>query len=169
MADFEPCYLKMVKDEGGFRLSKLKNDSGGLTFAGISRNNWPNWEGWALVDRGDRGSIELSKAVRDFYYKEFWVKMKCDGLPQDAANLIFNFGVNASDRVAVKLAQLTVGTVPDGVMGPKTQAAITIMDSKWFRMAYTLAKIARYNEIVAKKPGQKEYLHGWISRALGML
>jgi len=38
MANFEPCFEKVIKLEGGYKLHNVKGDKGGITYAGIARN-----------------------------------------------------------------------------------------------------------------------------------
>lgn len=164
MADFAPAFERMVLDEGGFKLHKVPGDRGGVTYAGITRKNWPNWPGWACIDRGETPPTQL---VRDFYRKEYWAKYRCDEITsQRVASCIFNFGVNTSPGVAEKLAQIVAGVSPDGVIGPISVAAINSIAPEVFIAQYTLAKIARYRDIVAKDRSQLKFLLGWINRAL---
>ena len=74
--------------------------------------------------------------------------------------------MNAGVATAVKLAQIVVGTTPDGKFGPKTAAAVNAADPDLFMARYALAKIARYAAIVSKDSSQRAFLLGWINRAL---
>ena len=67
---------------------------------------------------------------------------------------------------AIKLAQVVVGTTPDGALGPKTMAALNESDPVQFVTAYALAKIARYRDIVLRNRSQEKFLLGWINRTL---
>jgi hypothetical protein len=51
-------------------------------------------------------------------------------------------------------------------MGSKTVAMLNTMDPGRFVMAYALAKIARYRDIVMKDRTQGKFLLGWINRTL---
>jgi lysozyme family protein len=68
--------------------------------------------------------------------------------------------------VAVKLAQLVVGATPDGSVGQRTLQALNAYDPEKFVMAYALAKIARYRDIVTRDKTQAAFLLGWINRTL---
>lgn len=170
MANFEPAFEQMIKDEGGYVLHEIPGDTGGVTYADIARNKNPQWSGWALVDKKEFGG-SLTTMVRDFYRAEFWGKMRGDELTnQDVANTIFNFGVNAGMGMAVKLAQLVVGATPDGGIGPKTVERLNqITDGQRFKEQYALAKIARYAEICNRNRTQSKFLLGWVNRTLGGL
>ncbi len=38
MAQFEPAFELMIRDEGGYVLHEVPGDTGGMTYAGIARN-----------------------------------------------------------------------------------------------------------------------------------
>jgi len=167
MADFKPAFEIMIVDEGGYVLHTVKDDTGGMTYAGIARNPNPQWPGWNLIDHGGLDSPLLTGMVRNFYKIEFWDRIRGDELTQQAvAENIFNFGVNTGIKVAVKLAQLIVGATPDGVVGDVTLQKFNNVEPESFKKAYALAKITRYAGICNKNKTQSKFLLGWINRTL---
>lgn len=164
MADFLPAFEKTLLAEGGYRLTNVKGDRGGQTFAGIARNAWPNWSGWNAIDAGSTPDADL---VREFYRSNFWLPAGGEQLAEQAvAEAIYDFAVNAGVATAVKLAQIVAGATPDGKVGPKTLAAINATEPDLFMARYALAKIARYAAIVTRDGSQRVFLLGWINRAL---
>lgn len=163
MADFLPAFEAMIKNEGGYVLETIEGDRGGQTYAGIARNMNPGWAGWALIDNKSPVPAQM---VRDFYRLNHWNAIRGDQIDNQAiAQTIFDFHVNGG-AVASKLAQLVVGSTPDGMIGDKTIAALNAQDPQRFVMAYALAKIARYRDIVTRDRTQSRFLLGWINRAL---
>lgn len=153
----------MIRNEGGYVLHKVEGDRGGMTYAGIARNMHPGWRGWVNIDNGDQVPAQL---VRDFYREQFWAPIKGDQInSQVIAQSIFDFNVNAG-AVARKLAQLVVGATPDGAFGDKTISLLNNYPEDKFVMAYALAKIARYRDIVMRDRTQSKFLLGWVSRTL---
>ena len=166
MADFNPAFEKMLHDEGGMQLTNIPGDRGGQTYAGIARNANPNWTGWALVDRQEMGG-SLTSMVREFYRLNYWDRIRGNEIAdQQIAETIFNFGVNAGIGLAIKLAQVVAGAVPDGGMGPKTIELLNRSTAKGFMASYALAKITRYAEICNRNRDQSKFLLGWINRTL---
>lgn len=164
MAEFLPAFETMIVREGGYVLHTVAGDTGGQTYAGIARNKNPQWPGWATIDQGGTPPAEL---VRSFYRPHFWDANSLGDLAdQRVASTVFDFGVNAGTGTAAKLAQLVVGTTPDGRMGPKTIAAMNAYSPDLFLAHYTLAKIARYRDIVRRDRVQAKFLLGWLNRAL---
>lgn len=163
MSDFQPAYEAMIRAEGGYVLHKVPGDRGGLTYAGIARNMNPRWPGWALIDAEQEVPAQM---VRDFYKVNYWDNIGGDQIKHQAtAQTIFDFHVNAG-RPARVLAQLVVGVTPDGAFGPRTLAALDAYDPDKFVLAYALAKIARYRDIVTRDRTQQKFLLGWINRTL---
>lgn len=164
MSDFLPAFERMIVNEGGYTLHNVKHDRGGQTYAGIARNAWPKWPGWSYIDASDTPPAEM---VRGFYRSNFWTPLRLDEVQsQDAARTLFDFAVNAGAGTATKLAQIVVGTTPDGKIGPKTLAAINAYDPDLFMARYSLAKLARYEQIVSRDRSQGKFLLGWVRRVL---
>jgi len=163
MADFLPAYEAMIRNEGGYVLSTIAGDRGGMTYAGIARNMNPQWPGWVNIDNGDQVPAQM---VREFYRSTFWNPIRGDELVhQSTAQSIFDFNVNTG-RPARVLAQIVVGVTPDGAFGPRTVQALNAYDPDKFVMAYALAKVARYRDIVTRDRTQQKFLLGWINRTL---
>jgi lysozyme family protein len=167
MADFNSAFEKMIVDEGGYQLTTLAGDTGGMTYAGIARNPNPRWPGWGLIDQGALNNPLLTGMVRNFYKVEFWDRIRGDEIANSVvAENIFNFGVNTGVKVAVKLAQLIVGATPDGSVGDVTLQKFNSVEPESFKKAYALAKITRYADICNKNRTQSKFLLGWINRTL---
>jgi lysozyme family protein len=164
MADFRPAFERTLLAEGGYKLTNVAADRGGQTYAGISRKNWPNWSGWGAIDRGETPE---SETVRAFYLVNFWQVVRGDSITdQRIAEALYDYAVNAGPKVAIKIAQIVLSTTPDGVIGPRTLAALNAVDPQAFLPAYALAIVARYRDIVTRDRSQGKFLLGWINRAL---
>lgn len=121
---FESAFrFTVIGQEGGFVLSTLKFDSGGQTYAGISRVNFPEWAGWKLIDAGDTKSDQLHDLVYSFYWSSFWQRMGLERLPSRIATLVFDFAVNSGRDIAAKKLQQVLRVTVDGDIGPQTSLA----------------------------------------------
>lgn len=153
----------MIRNEGGYVLHDVAGDRGGMTYAGIARNMNPQWVGWPLIDAKQDVPAQM---VRDFYKAHFWDSIRGDSLQHQAtATTIFDFHVNTG-RPARVLAQIVVGATPDGQIGPRTVELLNAFDPEKFVLAYAIAKIARYRDIVQRNRTQQKFLLGWINRTL---
>ena len=177
MADFDPCFEKVILLEGGYKLHEVEGDRGGMTYAGIARNIWPKWAGWGKIDAGEVDA-ELTGMVRAFYKAEFWDRIRGDDIgAQDAAYHIFAFSVNAGLKTAVRMAQRIIGATPDGIFGDQSFHRLNAMiqdekDERIFVVTYSLFKIFRYKDICLNDNRRKQdkvvsnqkFLCGWINR-----
>lgn len=156
MADFNIAYAPLKQFEGGW--TNDPNDRGGETYAGIARNFFPGWKGWAIVDEYKRkygasssrlnrplaANAELQEMVAGWYKKEWWDRMGLGTLSQPLANEIFEQAVNLGKAGSGKKVQTICnaynygpgGTqffkdlAVDGAIGPKTLEALSILVRK---------------------------------------
>lgn len=120
MAKFEIAYKKTNKNEGGY--SNVSTDTGGETYAGISRKFWPNWAGWKIVDahkplkRNQKiNDPQLEVLKKAFYKKEFWDKVEGDPIEdQPIADTLYDFAVNANFPPSIKNIQNALGIPATG-------------------------------------------------------
>ena len=105
---FGPAYAPLQDFEGGW--CNVSGDAGGETYAGIARNFFPKWPGWADVDaakshtsfrqgvtafsRHLAGLPGLSKLVEGWYRTEWWDRMQLAQFPQEVSNELFEQAVN---------------------------------------------------------------------------
>ena len=164
MANFEIAFEKTLLAEGGFKHTRVVHDMGGETYAGISRKANPDWRGWQFLDAGSTPPTDM---VREIYRSQYWNRVCGSQISdQSVAETIYDFAVNAGVATASKLAQTVAGVTPDGVIGPKSIAAINGTYPTFFNLAYFVAKIKRYEAIVSKDRTQGKFLLGWIRRSL---
>ena len=71
----------ILRQESGY--ANVSGDLGGETYRGITRKNFPKWDGWKIVDENkplkNRQIIdneELENNVMDFYYDNFYTPDK---------------------------------------------------------------------------------------------
>lgn len=164
MAEFDPAFDVVILNEGGFRLTDIRGDKGGQTYAGISRKRNPDWSGWRAVDAGETPD---TSQVRAFYKHEYWDRVRGDDVTDSRiAQSLFDFAVNAGPVIAIKLAQAVCGVVCDGQLGPRSLEALNGIIPDTFVERYALAKVARYAAICNKDRAQSKFLLGWINRTL---
>lgn len=184
MADFIVAYNKTMKIEGGY--ANDKDDSGGETWKGISRNNHPHWNGWSIIDSFKNkpgfeanlyASQTLQRLVLEFYKNQFWDIMYLDQMTnQEIAEEIFDTGVNMNHSIAAEFLQKALNAtnrnqkdypdvVVDGKIGSKTIGAMNshprplqILKLLNCQQGVRYMDIARYN------PTQEKFMTSWLSR-----
>ena len=146
---FEQAIEIILKEEGGYVNDPV--DLGGETNFGISKRAYPN--------------IDIKNLTREraaeLYRLDYWNKVKADQLPEWLRLSVFDFAVNAGASRAIRTLQKAAGVKQDGIIGPKTLAAIQTVSTR----AYTEARLAYYQGLVKSKPIQGKFLRGWTNRA----
>ncbi len=172
MADFKLFWPILLKQEGYY--SNAKNDSGRETWEGISRNNYPSWTGWSIIDsyKGKPNfpsilklDIVLQSKVIAFYKTSQWDIIEGDLITnQSIANFIADWGVNSGMSVPVKHVQKTLGLNDDGKVGAHTITAINAADGQSLFNQLKQQRIDFYHAVVAAHPEDKEFLSNWLER-----
>ena len=169
MANFAIALASTETWEGGY--VNNPSDSGGETYTGISRRNWPNWPGWPIIDnsksqvdfpKGLKMNVGLQALVSQFYQQHFWRFETLDD--QQVANKLFDFAVNVGMFHCAKIAQQICQVTCDGRIGPKTIAAINSQDAQQFISAFRAQAEKYHEEIVVSHPEDAQFLKGWLRR-----
>jgi len=134
--------------EGGY--SNNPADPGGATKYGISQAGYPSLNIAALT---------LSDA-QTIYQRDYWAACQCDALPPAVAGLVFDAAVNQGPAWARKALQSAVGVTTDGVIGPKTLAAVKSADPATLHATIGWLRETAYRQ-AADFP---TFGHGWIIR-----
>lgn len=155
------AFAQVLLSEGGFKLTNIPGDRGGLTYAGIAKNKHPSWVGWTMIAKG---TLPTRQMVEDFYRVEYWGACRCDDMPSGVDYVVFDFAVNAGRGRAAKLLQQSVGVADDGMIGPGTMAAVRRMDPRHILDNFSAAKASFYKGLVDRDPSQAKFIKGWLNR-----
>jgi lysozyme family protein len=170
---FQQSLPFILAREGGY--VNDPDDAGGETYKGISRVSNPNWIGWkridffktsqnfpAVLDTDD----ELSTAISDLYFSNYWLKIKADTINNGLLQLhMFDVAVNSGPIASIIMLQQAIGCKDDGLFGNKTLAALNnTQNQKQFVERYVELRREKYALIVKKRPTQLKYLKGWLNR-----
>ena len=165
--------------EGGYADKKF---DGHETYRGITRDNFPKWEGWSIVDANKPlkhgqiiKNISLENKVRQFYYKYFYTPMKIDQINDLlTSGQLFAMGVNAGSKAAAKLLQKAINKVykvniaVDGIIGKNTLTYANGEKSTQVGQEMINQCNSYYDSLVVKKPSNKKFLNGWKNRVKGV-
>jgi len=157
---FEECLARVLKHEGGYVHDSL--DSGGRTNLGVTQRVWEEWVGHP-VSEADMRALTPEKVTK-LYKQRYWNPAYCEVLPKGLDYVVFDFAVNAGTGRSVKTLQQAIGCVADGVIGPKTMAAINGANAKDIIAKFSDARADFYQGIVARKPDQARFIKGWLNR-----
>lgn len=125
MANFKEEFDKIVLAEGGY--VNDKDDAGGETYLGISRNYHPFSPIWKLIDdyknrffgreltKNLKKNEDITRMISKIYKSEYWDVFDLDNVKnQDVAHQIFDDAVNRGVKSATLLAQQIMGMTITG-------------------------------------------------------
>jgi lysozyme family protein len=157
-AVFSRIIINLFGVEGGFQ--KNPNDPGNYrpdgtlvgTKYGISARSYPHL---------DIPNLTLEEAT-EIYYDDFWKKLGCQAMPLWLAEFAFDFAVNSGVGYVARRIQRAVGVLDDGIVGPRTIAAISQADP---RNVLRLLFVARARTFAETDPANyKTHCSGWFAR-----
>ena len=118
--NWEDAFKSVLKHEGGF--VNHPRDPGGMTNLGVTKRAWEEYTG-QLADEAEMRGL-TPDLVKPFYKARYWDKIKGDDLPSGVDYAAYDLAVNSGPARAAKYLQQIVGVPADGIIGPKTMAAI---------------------------------------------
>lgn len=162
MSVFDQAFAFTVGVEGAFTNSPSDpgNWTGGAigvgqckgTKYGISAASYPTL---------DIQSLTLDNA-RVIYQRDYWARVHGDNLPPPIAGLAFDGAVSQGATTAVKMVQSAAGAAADGIIGPKTLAAVAAMPVPDLHAAIAYLRLLRYQG----SADAYTFLHGWTMRLI---
>jgi lysozyme family protein len=155
--DFDTAFHHLLGHEGGY--SNHEADPGGETMWGVTK----------VVARA-HGYEGLMKdlpvaTAKEIYRKSYWDSVQADKLPPLIRYAVFDAGVNSGPVTAIRWLQQAVGATPDGILGPKTLAAINELnhDATLRRM------LAKRLTAMTSMSGWPSFSRGWARRVATLL
>lgn len=187
MADYLTALPRVLANEGGY--SNDPSDHGGETYRGISRKNFPSWDGWSDIDikKTSMSGKTLDNAllidrktqenVAKFYLEHFWEPLRLSEIDsQEVANCVFDWAVNAGHSKAISHLQIACNKLNrglpdmpvDGRIGPVTIKAANGLhnsgDDKYIVKIINILRGAFYILLMDKSPNQERFARGWMNR-----
>jgi lysozyme family protein len=154
---FDEAFHHLLGHEGGY--SNHPEDPGGETMWGVTK----------VVARED-GYVGLMKdfpvyAAKSIYREKYWDAVQAEKLPPTIRYAVFDAAVNSGPGTSIKWLQEAVGATPDGVLGPKTLAAINELhpDGILRRM------LGRRLKAMTNMRGWPSFSAGWARRVATLL
>ncbi|MEQ1321774.1 glycoside hydrolase family 108 protein [Acinetobacter guillouiae] len=158
--NFDQAFARLIGHEGGY--STDRNDPGNWTGGkvgkgtmkgtkyGIAANTYPNLDIKNLT-------LEQAKAI---YKKDWWDKLGADQLHSAIVYQLWDFAVNAGKSRAIKELQQVANVPDDGIIGPKTIAAVKAMSVNDVLILLASERLRFYTSLST----WAKYGKGWTNR-----
>lgn len=122
------------------------------------------------VDVEDIRAMPADRAL-EIYHRQWWRRFSYGQLATPVGVKVFDLSINMGPLQAHKLLQRAVRgaggrtLADDGVIGPKTLAAIDAVRTELLLAALRSEAAGFYRALVAARQWREKYLGGWLNRA----
>ena len=157
MSVFDTIFERLMKHEGGY--VNHPSDPGGETMYGVTKRV-ANAHGYC----GDMRKLPKSLA-KQITEQSYYKAVKGDQLDRLIAWQLTDAAYNHGNRQAVKFLQRAVGVSDDGLIGPRTLAAVAAMDKNDAVLLFNAERIEFYTGL----RGWISFGKGWARRVAGNL
>lgn len=166
MADINILAPFILSFEGGF--SNHPNDKGGATNKGVTIATWRqvgyDKDGDGDIDVDDLRLLTDTDVVERVMRPHYWNRWKADQIKsQSIANLVVDW-VWASGKHGITNVQRVLGVKQDGIVGPKTLAALNNSDQRALFDRIHNERIAFIDRVITQTPSQAVFRKGWLRR-----
>jgi len=150
------AFALTLKHEGGYVHHPL--DPGGRTNLGVTQRAWEAYLGRSVTESEMKALTP--EIVKPFYKKMYWDKIRGDDLPSGVDFAAYDFAVNSGVNKASKTLQEIAGVIQDGIIGPKSLAAIQAVPPDEMVDALCLVRL----QFLKRLPRWDTFGKGWGTR-----
>ena len=160
MSNFDLAFDRVIGHEGGFQDDK--RDRGNWTSGVIGKGELKGTKfGLAAMTYPTLDiknlTVEQAKAI---YKRDWWDKLGMDRFSKAIAYQMFDAAINHGSSRANKFLQAAVGVKVDGIVGPKTIAAVKSADQNDILLKFLAERLTFFTGIKAFDT----YGRGWSRR-----
>ena len=153
MDQFRPFIERLLSHEGGY--VNHPNDPGGETQWGISKRSYPKLNIKTLT----------REAAIEIYRRDFWEASRADRLDPAFSFQLLDAAVNSGIAQAVRWMQKAAGVADDGVIGPRTLAALQTTGAADLVLRFNAERL----DFMTRLATWDKFGKGWARRIAGNL
>lgn len=157
MSIFQSYFNRLMDHEGGY--VNHPSDPGGETMWGVTKR--------VANAYGYHGAMRnlpkaTAQAIAD---KSYWQAVHGEELPRAVAWQVLDASFNHGNKQAVKFLQRAIGASDDGLIGPRTLAAVKAMDQNDILLRFNAERLEFYTNLKI----WSTFGRGWTRRVAGNL
>ena len=160
MSSFETTFNRTIGHEGKFQANP--KDRGNWTGGkeGVGELKGTKWGLAAMTYPNlDIANITLEQA-KEIYYNDWWLKLKMERWPNVMKYQMFDAAFNHGTGRANQFLQFAARVRDDGVIGPKTIAAVNMTDPNDLVLRFLAKRLRYFTEVKT----WAEFSKGWSLR-----
>ena len=160
MSSFETTFSRTIGHEGKFQANP--KDRGNWTSGkeGVGELKGTKWGLAAMTyPHLDIANITLEQA-KEIYYNDWWLKLKMERWPNVMKYQMFDAAFNHGTGRANQFLQYAARVKDDGVIGPKTIAAVNMTDPDDLVLRFLAKRLRYFTEVKT----WAEFSRGWSLR-----
>jgi lysozyme family protein len=161
--DFDTVFSNMLQLEGRYANRPLEEVNMGVT--------QDSWDAYAKEKNIPKSSVKDLKvsAVKSFLKEKYWDTPGISGLHEEVAPFVYDYAVNSGQENSIRTIQGIVGSKADGIIGPKTIAAVNAYVEKHgadvLKNEFKNARVEHYTELAQGDPKKYgSFYEGWLNR-----
>lgn len=163
MGQFDIALRFALSNEGTHYVAD-PSDKGVCSRMGVTLASLSSWRGKPCTC-DDVAKLGIDE-VTSLYRLRYWDAMQLDQIgPQATATALFDMGVLNGPKEAVKVMQSCVHLLEDGILGPKTLAAINSHTASFLVPLFAQMFQLHFLQICRKDPSQAKFVGNWVHRA----
>lgn len=161
-----------LKREGGY--ANVTGDRGGETYRGITRKNWPYWDGWVIIEwlkplAHNQIVASLEQSVANFYYQNFFLAKGFQYLADTGtATALFDFAVNGGFSPMQFFTEFNKKFgkyIPvNSVVNAESLKLVNAAPQKEVQKMVLAIREQHYEKLIKINPSQEKFRKGWANR-----
>ena len=143
---------------------KIPGDRGGATMCGVTIATFREWTHNPVASEADLRALKYDEWLAILKHV-FWDRCKADDIRNASiAVMMVDWCWLNGATTAIRQMQAAFGPATDGIIGPKSLAALNASPAATVFSRLKTARLRSYNKIVAARPSQRQFLAGWQNR-----
>lgn len=163
MSDIEYLLDQIIRREGGY--VNHPADRGGPTQYGITAQTLGGWRKLGRAATASEVTALCETEARAIYRQQYITAPGFDSITHPALlALLVDAGVHSGPKRAAQWLQTALGVTADGVIGPKTQAAINAAEQGVLYGKVLGQRLRHLGRLITDDPKQSAFAAGWMNR-----
>ena len=154
---------EIIRREGGY--VNHPADRGGPTDFGITEQTLGSWRQLGRSATAAEVQALTEAEARAIYRQQYIAGPGFEAVTHLALlHLLVDAGVHSGPKRAVQWLQSSLGVTADGVIGPKTRAALAAADQGVLYGKVLAQRLRHLGRLITNDPRQSAFAAGWMNR-----